>query len=114
MDIEALRSVCMGLPGATEDIKWENDLCFLIGGKMFCVTALDSKPVMISLKVDGENYDELILKEGIVPAPYLARHKWVLIKDVNAIPPVQLMKMIRQSYKLIKAKLPGKKLNPEK
>ena len=35
MDIDALRAICKKLPGVTEDIKWGNDLCFCIAGKMF-------------------------------------------------------------------------------
>ena len=32
MDIETLRTICQDLPHVTEDIKWGDDLCFLIGG----------------------------------------------------------------------------------
>jgi predicted DNA-binding protein (MmcQ/YjbR family) len=27
--------LCRSLPGVTEDVKWENDLIFSVGGKMF-------------------------------------------------------------------------------
>ena len=39
MDIEKLRAICKALPAVTEDIKWEHDLVFSIGGKMFCVAS---------------------------------------------------------------------------
>ena len=35
MNIEQLRKFCLSFPGATEDIKWGNDLCFCVGKKMF-------------------------------------------------------------------------------
>ena len=41
MNIEKLRGLCLSLPGVTEDIKWESDLCFSVAGKMFCGTSVD-------------------------------------------------------------------------
>jgi len=81
MDIEAIRDICKTLPSVTEDIKWGNDLCFMIGGKMFCVVPMDI-PLKISLKVTDEEFGELTDRRGIIPAPYAARYKWILIEDV--------------------------------
>lgn len=35
MDIEVMRSICQSFPGVTEDVKWEHDLVFSVGLKMF-------------------------------------------------------------------------------
>jgi len=35
MNAKTLQAYCRSLPGATEDIKWGNDLVFSVGGKMF-------------------------------------------------------------------------------
>ena len=105
MDLDTLRDICNLLPMVTEDIKWGNDLCFLIGGKMFCVTGLTS-PVSVSLKVKPEQFDEMISLPGIEPAPYLARHHWVLIKPANKLSKKEWEKYIVQSYELVKSKLP--------
>lgn len=110
MDIEILRSICLKLEGATEDIKWGNDLCFCIAEKMFCVAGL-LPPLQISFKVKDEEFEELINKQGIVPAPYVARYKWILIEDVNTFSKKQWEHYIRQSYELIKSKLSKKQLN---
>lgn len=83
MNIEFLRKFCLSLPAATEDIKWGADLCFSVGGKMFCVTSIDG-PLKISFKVPDEDFEELAAQEGFIPAPYMARNKWVLLTDVNA------------------------------
>ncbi len=109
MNIETLRSICKKLPAVTEDVKWGNDLCFLIAGKMFCVTGFES-PLKISLKVNDEEFEELSASEGIIPAPYLARYKWILVEDVNAFNKKQWEHFINQSYELVKAKLPKKLL----
>ena len=44
---------------------------------------------------------------GIVPAPYLARAKWVQIDPAGcAIPDAELAALVRRSYELVFAKLP--------
>jgi predicted DNA-binding protein (MmcQ/YjbR family) len=111
MNIEALRKFCLSLPAATEDVKWGADLCFSIGGKMFCVTSMEG-PLKISFKVPDEDFEELSAREGFIPAPYMARAKWVLLTDINVVKPKELQTYIRQSYELKKSKL-TKKLRKE-
>jgi predicted DNA-binding protein (MmcQ/YjbR family) len=105
MNLEELRTFCNNLPDTTEDVKWEADLCFSIGGKMYCVTGFE-EPVSISIKVTGEKFEELTQRKGIRPAPYLARYNWVLIEDAGAITDSELKQLIRESYDLIRSKLP--------
>jgi predicted DNA-binding protein (MmcQ/YjbR family) len=107
MDLETLRNYCNGLPYVTEDVKWGNDLCFLIGGKMFCVTGFNP-PFTASLKVSDEEFEELSSRTGIIRAPYLARHKWIYIQKENVLSKKEWEHYIRQSYELVKAKLPKK------
>ncbi len=99
----------MELPHVTEDIKWGNDLCFCIGAKMFCVAPLNDE-FSITVKVTDEEFQELINKEGILPAPYVAKYKWILVTDVQKFSSKQWEYYIRQSYELVKAKLPKKLL----
>src|SRR5258708_7786786 len=112
MNIEQLRKFCLSFPGATEDIKWGADLCFSVGAKMFCVTGADSVTGALSLKCTPEKFDELIEREGIDPAAYVGRYKWVHIVDLNVVTPDELKALIRQSYTLVRDKLP-KKLRDE-
>lgn len=109
MNTEELRTFCMKLPGVTEEIKWGHDLCFMIGEKMFCVTGLESDH-SVSLKADAEKFEELILEDGIVPAPYLARYKWVNIGPSATIKRKELEALIERSYQLVKEGLSKKKL----
>ena len=105
MDIETLRLFCKKLPSVTEDIKWGNDLCFCIGGKMFCVAGLQT-PTSVSFKVRDEEFDEMSSRKGMEPAPYVARYKWVLVTDMNVLRKKEWEHYIRQSYDLVKLKLP--------
>lgn len=105
MDIEWLRKYCLSLPGTSEDIKWGNDLCFLLAGKMFCVAGLDH-PQKIAFKVPDEKFEELSTTEGFIPAPYMARAKWVLVQDIKRLSKKEWQDYILESYSLIKRKLP--------
>ena len=105
MDIATLRAFCLSFPGAKEDVKWGNDLTFMVGEKVFCFTGFKNPPG-VSIKVPEEEFAELTATPGITPAPYLARYKWVAIENVNTIPRKELERLLRQSYELVKAKLP--------
>ena len=108
MDIETLRRFCLSLPHATEDIQWGNNLLFRVGNKMFAIAALDQTPTTVSFKCTPEEFGELLEREGIVPAPYLARNKWVLLQNLDVLPRAELKRLIRDSYTMVAAKLPKK------
>ena len=108
MNIEKLRKYCMSFPGATEDIKWGNDLCFSVGGKMFTVTGVESKSDGISFKCTPEKFAELVEREGIMPAHYVARYHWVTVTDLKAVTDEELKTLIGGSYQLVFDKLPSK------
>jgi len=107
MQLESLQKFCLSLPAATEDIKWDNDLCFSVGSKMFCVMALEP-PFKCSFKVRDDEFDELSNKDGFMPAPYMARAKWVTVIKASMLQKKEWEQFIRQSYELIKVKLTKK------
>lgn len=106
MNLEQLQKFCLSFPGATEDIKWGADLCFCVSEKMFCVTGADSTAGGLSLKCTPEKFAELIEREGIDPAAYVGRYKWVRISDLNAVSVGELKELIGISYELVFSKLP--------
>ena len=108
MDFEAAKEVCRSLPGCTEDTKWDNDTVFSVGAKMFAVTNKDVPAQGFSFKVDDERFLELTDRPGIIPAPYLARAKWVYIEDPKAISDAEVAELLQRSYELVFAKLTRK------
>lgn len=108
MTLEEIRDYCLAKPGVAESIKWENHLCFVVGEKMFLVTAPDHVPVSASFKTSDELFDALSAKEGIIPAPYMARNKWVQLDDIRRLSDKDWKKYIDLSYALIASKLPAK------
>ena len=109
MEIDWLRKLCLSFPATTEDIKWGNDLCFMVAEKMFCVAGLE-QPQKIAFKVPDEVFEELATSEGFIPAPYMARAKWVLVEDITKLSKNEWKEYITQSYNLVKNKLTKKVL----
>jgi predicted DNA-binding protein (MmcQ/YjbR family) len=108
MNVDQLRKLCLSFPGATEQIQWGDDLVFKVAGKMFAVTPLIPAPVCLSFKVSPENFAEFTERPGIIPAPYLARAKWIALESREALSSSELAPLLRASYDLVLAKLPRK------
>jgi predicted DNA-binding protein (MmcQ/YjbR family) len=108
MNIESLRAACRALPGAAEDVKWDNQLVFSVGGRMFVMACLD-RPHEVSFKVPDEEFDELAASDGIRPAPYLARARWIQVEALSGVvPDSELRQHVARSYDLVKSRLPKK------
>lgn len=107
MNTETLRRLCLALPAAEETIKWEDNLVFSIGGKMFCITSFN-EPFRASLKVADDTFDEWCSQKGFSPAPYLARAKWVSVSKEAGLSLADWTVMVQQSYRLVAAKLTRK------
>jgi len=101
----------MSFPGVTEQIQCEIDLLFKVGGKMFVVCGTQSASA-ISLKANPEKFDELVEIPRVIPAPYLARNKWVAIQNKNGLKIPEIKNLIKESYELVFSK-PPKKIKDE-
>jgi predicted DNA-binding protein (MmcQ/YjbR family) len=108
MDIEVIQEICRQFPGVTEDIKWENHLCFCVAGKMFIILGLDETPTTASFKVSDDEFDELSTREGFRPAPYMAKNKWVFIDNISRMNKKEWQQRAADAYQIIKSKLPKK------
>ena len=109
MGLEKIREYCLSLPHATEEVLWQKDLVFKIGGKMFAVIGLDAGPAsQFSFKCTPEEFTELTELDGIIPAPYAARYHWVAVQKPSALKQAETKRLIKDSYEMVKAKLPKK------
>ena len=108
MNVEWVRKICLALPHATENVQWGDDLCFKIGGKMFCVAVMVPHKIAMCFKCTPEEFAELTEVPGVIPAPYMARAYWVALESEDALPRAEVKRRIERSYELVKAKLPKK------
>ena len=108
-DVDWIRDLCLSLPDAAENIQWGDDLCFKVRGKIFTTVVLsDGRFPRLCFKCNPEKFDQLLEIEGISPAPYVGRYKWVLLANTNVLPVSELETLIRESYALVGAKAPRK------
>jgi len=92
----------LSLPQVTEKVRWQHNLLFCIGEKMFCVANLEpaESPGRIAFKCTPETFAELVEVEGLIPAPYMARNHWASV--------LELEELIHHSYRLVLERLPKK------
>ena len=103
--VARVKAFALSLPGATHDVKWGKDHCYSVGGKMFAVVGPDGS---MSFKVDDGRFLELTDRDGMIPAPYMAKHKWVLVQDLKKADEDEVRELVRRSHELIFGKLPKK------
>ncbi|MBL8549276.1 MAG: MmcQ/YjbR family DNA-binding protein [Hyphomonadaceae bacterium] len=108
----AFEKAALALPGAYLKEQWGDDRVFKIGkapGKMFAVLSGKSvSPRSASFKCSDLAFEMLIRKKGIVPAPYMARAKWVMLETLAALPDAEIEARLAEAHRLVAAKLPKK------
>lgn len=107
MNVAKVSKLIFGWPGVEEDLKWGCDRVWSVAGKMFCVVP-DDERTGPCFKVPDDAFLAMTDRPGVVPAPYLARAKCVLLETAKALPEADQRAAIRMSYELIRAKLPKK------
>jgi predicted DNA-binding protein (MmcQ/YjbR family) len=109
MDIDELRKACSAWPGVSQSVKWEDDLVFSVGAKMFAVTTLRGPHKgRMSFKVDRDRFLELTDQPGLAPAPYMARAFWISITEPERFSDAQTQAFVRRSYELVRGGLSKK------
>lgn len=115
MDAESARAFLLTLPHVVETRQWGDNLVFwigdkAIGGKMFALIDLDrgiSKGVA-TYSAGPERYDELLEREGLIPAPYMARIHWVAAQSWSAWRHKEWQDEFRAAHLITFNKLPKK------
>jgi predicted DNA-binding protein (MmcQ/YjbR family) len=102
----ALDKAALALPGAGLSIKWGDDRCYVVGGKMFAAT--DGAITNLSLKMTDIAFEALTETDRAKPAPYAARFKWVMFDDLSALDDAEVKGWLKTAHALVAAKLPKK------
>jgi predicted DNA-binding protein (MmcQ/YjbR family) len=112
MDLDSLRAFCLAFPRATEKLQWGDELCFKVGGKIFTMVGLASVPQRVTFKCGSEDFAELTEREGIAPAAYVGRYKWVTLESLDALTDLELRDSIVKSYEMVAAKAKPARTRP--
>lgn len=108
MTPEAFDKACLALPGATLSIQWGDDHVFKVGGKMFAVRGNAVPKGGISFKVSDVAFEVLTETGRAIPAPYLARAKWVRFDELADLDADEVADWLKTAHGLVAAKLTRK------
>jgi predicted DNA-binding protein (MmcQ/YjbR family) len=107
MKRDTFDAYCATLPAVTNVIQWGNASVWKIGDKIFAICSHwgPGEQQKISFKCSDLSYSILCEQEDIVPAPYLARAKWVQLTSSRAMTDKDIKAYIAEAYAIISAKL---------
>jgi len=113
MDVERARGFLLSLPHVVETQQWGDNLVFWvgdkrIGGKMFALVDLGaglSKGVAM-YSAGPERFTDLLEREGLIPAPYMARIFWVAAERWGALRNNEWEDELRAAHEITLGKLP--------
>lgn len=91
------------LPASAIVHQWGGASVAKVGGKIFAIQS-ENGMARISLKVSDLAFDMLPERDGIRPAPYMARAKWVQV-DAGAMSEDDMRDYLIEAHRLIAARL---------
>lgn len=108
MNSDSLLKFCASLPHVKLDLKWGHVMACCVHEKMFALFGVDEngKTEKYSFKADPERFLELTDRQGLIPAPYLARAKWVAVVEDKALSQAEAKALLQHAHALIVRKLP--------
>src|SRR5580692_6317798 len=112
MDLEQFRDLTSSLPNVVETVQWGDNLVLWvaeksIGGKMLAVANLEAgNKCVASFAAGEEGMAELCERDGISPAPYLARAHWVCIERWDALTAAEWQFRLALAHRMITDSLP--------
>ncbi len=115
MNITQAHAFCAKLPGAEASVKWafgdSAHAVFSVGGKMFAIFTTQKGKLVdgLTFKADDARFLELTDREGIVPAPYLARARWVRMDRIATLSTTEAKVLLSDAHRVVMQKLSKKK-----
>ncbi len=112
MTFDDLLEYCLAKPGAWRDEPWEGHVVSKVDEKIFAFLGTDD--VGVKCGTSRDEADEWLLRypEDASVMAYIGRSGWNTLQLNGAIPDVELLEAVDDSYLTIVAKLP-KRRRPE-
>jgi predicted DNA-binding protein (MmcQ/YjbR family) len=110
MNIEKFRNLCLSFQDVTEEFPFGADtLVYKVKGKMFALTDLNVFE-SVNLKCDpGEAVDLRERYSSVLPGYHMNKAHWNTVLMDNTISDRLIEEWTKNSYDLVRAKLPKKK-----
>ncbi len=106
MTPEAFDKAARALPGVTMDVQWGDDHVYKVGGKMFAVHGPSDGS--FCFKASDIAFEALTETGRGIPAPYLARAKWVQFASLKDEDAAEVIDWLVSAHGLVAAKLTRK------
>jgi predicted DNA-binding protein (MmcQ/YjbR family) len=99
------------MAGSTEEFPFgEQTSVFKVGGKMFALSSLRSRPLRVSLKCEPEFAEALRLTyDAIQPGYHLNKRHWITVTLDGSLPDGMVFDLLEDSYDLVVAGLPARR-----
>jgi len=110
MDMEELRTLLLAFPGVTEEQPFGPEVVvYKVLGKMFALVDYDSVPPTMNLKCDPDRALDLRdTHEAIRPGYHMNKRHWNTLDLDGRLRGSLVEELVRHSYELVVASLPGK------
>ncbi len=122
MTLDEYNAHCKSLTGTTHVVQWGGSHVWKVGGKIFAISELGTGPdkaepgaegnIAVAFKCADMSYRMLTELPGIIPAPYLARAKWVRVEPDAEFSDADRRAYLAEAHRIISTKL-TKKLQAE-
>jgi len=115
MKLTDFNNLCASLPATEKVVQWGGSHVWKVGGKIFALASKwgddvpgETEPFRICFKCSELSWDILKQQPNIVPAPYLGRAKWVMIKKQSALNDENISAYVEAAHAQVSAKLTRK------
>lgn len=114
MTLDEFNAFCGALPGTSRVIQWGGAHVWKVGDKVFAIASFwgEDRPDgdhKITVKCSDIGWEVLKDQPPFVPAPYLARGKWVQCEAPDEVDRTELEELITTSCAIIAGQLTVKK-----
>jgi predicted DNA-binding protein (MmcQ/YjbR family) len=108
VNADSLRRLCLGRPSAVEEFPFGPETSvFKVGGRMFALTALATRPLTVSLKCEPSLAEALRAEHSAVqPGYHLNKRHWITVTLDGSLPDELVVGLLEDSYELVVAGLP--------
>ena len=105
---DSLRRWCLARPSAVEEFPFGPETSvFKVGGKIFALTALDARPLTVSLKCEPSLAEALRAEHSAVrPGYHLNKRHWITVTLDDSLPDELVFGLLEDSYELVVDGLP--------
>jgi predicted DNA-binding protein (MmcQ/YjbR family) len=97
--LEALRGVCLDLPGVSEVVDGFGHTTFKVARKSFVIAGMGEAGTDVAIKCDPVTQSHLAGRRSFFRTPYIGHHGWISVADPLAQDWSELAELIVDGYR---------------